>query len=68
MFSPTVNLVTVSVDITDDNFLEPSPEIFTANLVSTVPRLSLSPDEATVDIFDDDSECNSVTQSLPCFT
>ena len=61
VFSPTVNTVEISVDITDDNFLELPIEIFTADLMSTVPRLSLSPDAATVNIADDVSECSSVT-------
>ena len=61
VFSPTINTVTVPIDINDDNFLELPTEIFTANLMSTVPRLSLSPVEAMVNINDDDRECSSVT-------
>ena len=53
-------MLTVSVDILDDNFLELT-ERFTANLTSSVPRLSLSPDEATIDITDNDRECSTVT-------
>ena len=44
----------VQVSIIDDNALEVSPEDFTAILTSVVPRLTLLPDVATVDILDDD--------------
>ena len=44
----------VQVDIVDDDILEELIENFTAILTSSVPRLTLSPDVATVDILDDD--------------
>lgn len=47
--------MTVSVDILDDNFLE-DLEIFSANISSQVPRLTLDPSEATVSVIDDDGE------------
>jgi hypothetical protein len=46
--------MTIQVDIIDDGDLEVSPEDFTAILTSVVPRLTLLPDVATVDILDDD--------------
>ena len=61
VFSPTVDRETVTVVINDDDFLEHTLETFTANLASTVPRLSLGPVGATVNIADNDSECHSVT-------
>ena len=60
MFSPTAIMVTVSVNILDDNYLELT-ERFTTNLTSSVPRLSLSPDEAAINIADNDCECSTVT-------
>ena len=45
----------VPVQILNDTILE-SVETFSASLTSDVPRLELMPDEATVDILDDDGE------------
>ena len=56
IFGPAVSSLQVQVSIQDDAFLEISPEYFTANLTSAVPRLTLLPDEATVDILDDDGK------------
>ena len=46
----------VQVGIVDDDVLEVSPENFTGILTSSVPRLTLLPDEAAVDILDDDGK------------
>ena len=54
LFNQTVNSRLVQVGIIDDNILEELIENFTATLASTVPRLTLSPDLAVVDIVDDD--------------
>jgi hypothetical protein len=54
IFNPTTDSVMIQVDILDDSRFEVSPENFTAILTSTVPRLTLLPDVATVDILDDD--------------
>lgn len=50
-----MNSLTVPVDIMDDDFLE-DLEIFSANISSEVPRLTLDPSEATVSIIDNDGE------------
>ena len=77
IFGPAISTREVQVSIEDDNFLEISPEYFTANLTSTVPRLILLPDEATVSIVDNenDSKCmkqrattSHVCDFVPCLT
>ena len=54
IFDPSTNSIVVQVGIMNDDALEVSPEDFTAILSSVVPRLTLLPDVATVDILDDD--------------
>ena len=54
IFDPTTNFIVIQVSIMDDNALEVSPEDFTAILTSVVPRLTLLPDVARVNILDDD--------------
>ena len=58
IFSPTVSTLPVRVNILNDNVLEQLTERFTAILSSEVPRLTLLPDKAIVDIFKDDRELN----------
>ena len=55
-FGPAVSSIAVPVDIIDDDLLEEMIESFYASLTSDVPRLELSPDEATVDITDNESK------------
>ena len=47
----------VDVPIQEDTVLETN-EFFTVELSTTDPVVILSPQSATVTIFDDDSECN----------
>ena len=54
VFDSATDSVMVNVRIINDSVLEVSPEDFTAILTSVVPRLTLLPDIATVDILDDD--------------
>ena len=55
-FGPAVSSITVPVDIIDDLLLEELIESFSASLGSVVPRLVLLPDEATVDITDNEGK------------
>lgn len=54
IFNQAVSSMLVQVGIMDDNVLEELIENFTASLTSSVPRLTLLPDVAVVDIIDDD--------------
>ena len=56
IFSSAVSNLAVRVDIIDDNVLEELVETFTAVLSSVVPRLTLLPEVANVDITDNDGQ------------
>ena len=56
IFSSAVSNLAVHVDIIDDNVLEELVERFTAVLSSVVPRLTLLPEVANVDIIDNDGQ------------
>ena len=56
IFSSAVSNLAVRVDIIDDNVLEELVERFTAVLSSVVPRLTLLPEVANIDITDNDGQ------------
>ena len=56
IFSSAVSNLAVRVDIINDNVLEDLVERFTAVLSSVVPRLTLLPEVANIDITDNDGQ------------
>ena len=58
-FNTTTRSFNVSVDLIDDNMYE-SEEDFNGTLTSSLPRLTISPENALATIEDDESRYNSV--------
>ena len=54
-FTPLINQVNVPIGIVDDSISE-NLEVFSAELIAFVDRLTIDPDLATVYIVDNDSE------------
>ena len=58
----------VPVDIIDDSILEDLIENFSARLTSDVPRLVLTPDEATVNNIDNENDSKLLIMSTSTST